>query len=253
MRSSAKVISLLLCGTFALGGCSAAGAASSAPAIPEVETTTPALDEVPAAETAEPEPAPTEVTPSKEDLFVAAWRAQQPGATMSDEKLLEWANASCIIIDEGHSYAEMADHLVESGDTPETVAAFMATFVPLAVTEFCPQHQEVIAAYLATANEPAPATEQPNAAPDAPAGISPEFKAAMDAYEEFFDEYVAFMKRFQANPSDLNLLTNSVSMISRYGETMSKLEGLRSDLSGAELTYYLEVMTRINQNLLSIL
>ena len=41
--------------------------------------------------------------------------------------------------------------------------------------------------------EDEPEDEQNESAED---GISPEFKAAMDSYEEFFDEYVAFMEKY---------------------------------------------------------
>ena len=38
--------------------------------------------------------------------------------------------------------------------------------------------------------------------------LDPNFKAAMDSYEEFMDEYVAFMKKYKDNPNDLGILTD---------------------------------------------
>ena len=39
--------------------------------------------------------------------------------------------------------------------------------------------------------------------------IDVEFKSAMDSYEAFFDEYVAFMKKYsQSNGTDMSLLND---------------------------------------------
>lgn len=84
------------------------------------------------------------------------------------------------------------------------------------------------------------------------ADISPEFKAAMDSYEAFFDEYAAFLQDFSDNPGDLSLLTKYIDYIDRYTETMEALEEIDDDeLTTAELSYYIEVMGRIQQTLLS--
>lgn len=38
--------------------------------------------------------------------------------------------------------------------------------------------------------------------------IDPDFKKAMDSYEKFFDEYVAIMKKYANNPTDMSILAD---------------------------------------------
>lgn len=83
--------------------------------------------------------------------------------------------------------------------------------------------------------------------------IRPDFKEAMDSYENFFDDYCNFMKKYSENPSDLSLLTDYLDYLTEYTETMDKLDNIdQSEMSDAELKYYLEVMSRINNKLLEI-
>ena len=84
-------------------------------------------------------------------------------------------------------------------------------------------------------------------------GVSAEFKETMDAYEDFFDEYIAFMKKYQANPSDLSLMVEYASFMSEYASMMSKMSALgNTDMNEAETEYYLEVTNRINKKLLDV-
>lgn len=85
-------------------------------------------------------------------------------------------------------------------------------------------------------------------------GISPEFKNAMDSYEAFFDEYIAFMEKYSSSDnSDLSLLTDYADYMSKYTEVMEDFEAWDSkDMSTEETAYYIEVQTRINQKLLKI-
>lgn len=83
-------------------------------------------------------------------------------------------------------------------------------------------------------------------------GIRPEFKEAMDSYEAFFDEYIAFMEKYANTTDPTAMLSDYMDFMTRYIEAMEALEAINEDdLSSAELAYYLEVMTRINQKLLS--
>lgn len=83
--------------------------------------------------------------------------------------------------------------------------------------------------------------------------IRPEFKEAMDSYEQFYDEYVAFMQKYKENPSDLTLLADYASYMARYEDTMNKLDAIdEDDLTTAELAYYIEVNARIQQKLLTM-
>lgn len=82
-------------------------------------------------------------------------------------------------------------------------------------------------------------------------GIRPEFKEALDSYEAFFDEYIAFMKKYSTSDDIMSMLTDYVNYLTQYAETMEKMSALESDdLSPAELAYYIEVTTRINEKLL---
>ena len=101
-----------------------------------------------------------------------------------------------------------------------------------------------------------PATPKPTAAPApeataAPMGVSPEFKATMDSYEAFFDEYIAFMKAMSDDPNNTAMLLKYATMMMQYAETMEKLDAIdESKLSPADDAYYIEVMARIEVKLL---
>ena len=85
-------------------------------------------------------------------------------------------------------------------------------------------------------------------------GIRPEFMEAMDSYEEFFDEYVTFMKVYKDSNDPISMMGEYTTMMQQYAETMGELEDIDEDeLSDEEALYYAEVMLRINQKLLEVL
>ncbi|GAB5081768.1 hypothetical protein Osc1_09410 [Hominimerdicola sp. 21CYCFAH17_S] len=82
-------------------------------------------------------------------------------------------------------------------------------------------------------------------------GMRPEFKEALDSYEDFFDEYCDFMKKFNESPDDLSLLSEYTEYLTQYSETMEKMSELDDgEMNDAEMKYYLEVTNRISQKLL---
>lgn len=96
------------------------------------------------------------------------------------------------------------------------------------------------------------ATQEESERPDDE--ISEEFKAAMDSYEAFFDEYVEFMKRYKENPSDLELLTEASDMMVREADMIEEFDAWEEkDLTDAEMAYYLEVHSRIYKKLAEVL
>lgn len=84
-------------------------------------------------------------------------------------------------------------------------------------------------------------------------GMRPEFKDAMDSYEAFIDEYCDFMKKYAESPSDMELLADYSDYMSQYAETMEKIDAIdETELSDAELQYYLEVTGRITQKIAEV-
>ena len=81
-----------------------------------------------------------------------------------------------------------------------------------------------------------------------------DFKEAMDSYEKFMDGYIAFMKKYkESNGTDLSILTDYAKWMSDYAEVCEEFASWESqDLSAAELSYYLEVQTRVTQKLLEV-
>lgn len=83
--------------------------------------------------------------------------------------------------------------------------------------------------------------------------IDPEFKAAMDSYEKFFDEYVAIMKKYKTNPTDMSILSDYAKYMGQYADMMQKFEKWENeDLNTAEAAYYVDVQARITKKLLEV-
>lgn len=84
-------------------------------------------------------------------------------------------------------------------------------------------------------------------------GIRPEFKEALDSYEEFYDKYCDIMKQYMENPLDMNILTEYYECLEKLDEMDEKLEALDDEeMSDEELKYYLEVTTRVTTKMLEI-
>ena len=47
--------------------------------------------------------------------------------------------------------------------------------------------------------------------------VTPEFKAAMDSYEEFCDEYVAFMQKYQDSDDQMSMMTDFAEVFQYSG------------------------------------
>lgn len=84
-------------------------------------------------------------------------------------------------------------------------------------------------------------------------GMHRDFKEAMDSYEEFFDKYVAFMKKYENSDNPMSMLSDYTKFMSQYSETMQKLDEWKSkDLNTKEAAYLLDVTNRINKKLLEV-
>lgn len=101
-----------------------------------------------------------------------------------------------------------------------------------------------------------PETAQPQTtAPTADSsGVDPDFKATMDSYESFMNEYVDFMNVYNSDPNNVvGMLAEYNDMMQEYSDYMSTIDAIdESSLSGANLQYYIDVTTRVNQRLLTI-
>ncbi len=96
-------------------------------------------------------------------------------------------------------------------------------------------------------------TATAQSAVSAAAGIRPEFKAAMDSYEAFFDKYCEFMKNYDTSNTSLSMLTDYANFMAQYSDAMAKLDAMgKEEMSDAESAYYLQVMARINQKLIEV-
>lgn len=84
-------------------------------------------------------------------------------------------------------------------------------------------------------------------------GLRPEFKAAMDSYEAFYDEYIEFMKSYSSNPTDLQLIKEYGSMLIELNNMDKALDEWDEDeMNDQELAYYIEVTSRVTQKLLEL-
>ena len=89
---------------------------------------------------------------------------------------------------------------------------------------------------------------------DSENAIRPEFKKAMDAYEEFYDEYCDLMAQYTKNPTDFSLLTKYGNMLSKMTEIDAAFEKWNdADMTTAEAAYYLEVNSRVLQKLAKVM
>lgn len=83
--------------------------------------------------------------------------------------------------------------------------------------------------------------------------VSADFKATMDSYEAFFNEYVEFIQAYEADPSSPDLLAQYADIMTRYSEMAGEMEAIDEEsLSAADYAYYIEVTGRITAKLAEI-
>lgn len=104
--------------------------------------------------------------------------------------------------------------------------------------------------------EPIPEVAEPEVTDEAESaeGIRPEFKNAMDSYEDFYVKYCEFMAEYKNNPTDMGLLMQYSQMMQQLVEMDEAFDTWESeDLSSEELKYYLEVNNRVMQMLVGVM
>ena len=81
-------------------------------------------------------------------------------------------------------------------------------------------------------------------------GMRPEFKEAMDSYEEFYEEYCEVLKQYMEDPTDVTVLTQYSDLMQQSIEMAEKFEEWdNGELNTEELKYYVEVNGRVTQML----
>lgn len=102
--------------------------------------------------------------------------------------------------------------------------------------------------------EPTTATKSTKPTIELVDGMRPDFKKAMDSYEEFFDEYCGFMKKYIASGgTDLALLMDYASYMDQCTQMLEDFEAWGDEeMNDAELAYYIEAQKRINEKLLKV-
>lgn len=84
-------------------------------------------------------------------------------------------------------------------------------------------------------------------------GVDPDFKAMMDGYESFFNEYVEFIKAYGENPTSTDLIGQYSNLMAQYTKSMNSMSEMdTSDLSPADAAYYAEVTARIYEKLAEV-
>ena len=84
--------------------------------------------------------------------------------------------------------------------------------------------------------------------------VDPDLKAFLDSYEEFVDDYVAFMEKYYDNPADLSLLSDYTEFLQDYSDFSTKLSKYdTSKMSTEDYNYYIEVTARCSQKLINAL
>ena len=78
----------------------------------------------------------------------------------------------------------------------------------------------------------------------------------MDSYEDFMDDYIAFMQKYEKadSASAALMIYDYYNLMDKYYDYAEKLDAMdESDYSDAEWAYYLEVTNRVSQKLLRAL
>ena len=82
-----------------------------------------------------------------------------------------------------------------------------------------------------------------------------EWKQFLVDYENWMDNYIEFMKKYQKDPSNLTLLNDYVKLMDEYTVWMDKVANMQDDISNDQtaLVEYLNTINRINEKMLKAL
>lgn len=85
--------------------------------------------------------------------------------------------------------------------------------------------------------------------------VDPEFKAALDQYEAFIDDYCDFLEAYLKADTDtqLSMMEDYAAWMSQYAEVMDAvrtLDACQDEMTPAQLSYYVEVTARVSQRMI---
>lgn len=84
-------------------------------------------------------------------------------------------------------------------------------------------------------------------------GVRPEVKEQIDAYEKFFDEYIAFMTKYKDSNNAVSMAADYANFMKKYTDYMTKFENIDDKgWNDAEVAYWLEVNGRVMGKLATI-
>ena len=80
-------------------------------------------------------------------------------------------------------------------------------------------------------------------------GMRPEFKKAMDSYEDFYDEYCNMLKKYNNNPTDTEIMSSYTKLLEKQAKVDEDFKKWDGDMNDAEFKYYMEVYNRVMKKL----
>lgn len=78
---------------------------------------------------------------------------------------------------------------------------------------------------------------------------NPQWRQVLSDYEAFMNKYVDFMKKYKNSSDTSSMLADYSKLMKEYADWTKKIGDMKSDLSGDDLSYYLEVMGRVSKKL----
>ena len=90
-----------------------------------------------------------------------------------------------------------------------------------------------------------PVTEEPETEAPETTENSYDWRQFLKDYEAWVDDYITFMDKYNANPTDLTLLSDYSKMMTEYAEWSTKVDEMDDDLSDSEAIEYATELSRI--------
>lgn len=67
----------------------------------------------------------------------------------------------------------------------------------------------------------------------------------LEDYEKWVDNYIVLLKKYEANPTDMSILTEYTEMAAEVSEWADKADEIEEDLDAEDLNEYTATLTRI--------